>query len=593
MNWEQFRAILWLRWRLTRNQLTRGGGLNAAIASLAGVLLAFIALGASVGATLVGVFAFKQATAWKMMFAWDVITLIVLFLSLLGVATELQRSESIDLTRLLHLPVSLRQVFVLNYLVSLVSLGTVLALAVLLGLGLGLTIGRGPLFLLTVPLVLAFIFMLTAWIYCLRGWLLSLMVNPRRRRSIIVWVTLTFVLLGQAPQLINLAMQRQARRERAARRAAQTQSAHSQTNGVLETAVVKMDRGVKDFTAIAAQVHPWVPVLWLPHGTRGLAAGEAWPALWGSAGMFVLGWLGLGRAYRATLRFYRAEERVKNGKPPVAEAAKPARGRNWVEARLPWLTEDTAALALAQLRSMLRAPEVRMNLAMGLFAAILLPALFLFRSGSGSQLSEVSKPFVATGAVVMILFMLVQVVCNQFGWDRDGFRSLVLLPTPRDRLLFGKNLALLPLAGAVAFVPLLAVSLFAKLPALVALATTLQFCAAFLLFCTLGNFASILVPYRIAAGSLKPSKQSWQTALLLMLVHLAFPVMASPVFLPPLLGLAAESLGGWPAALVNLVAAGAMVVACGALYWFTLPALGRLMRRRETNILRVVTEAVD
>ena len=59
MNWEQFRAILWLRWRLTRNQLTRGSGVGAVIAALAGVMLVLLAVGAGVGATLLGALARK------------------------------------------------------------------------------------------------------------------------------------------------------------------------------------------------------------------------------------------------------------------------------------------------------------------------------------------------------------------------------------------------------------------------------------------------------------------------------------------------------------------------------------------------------
>ena len=38
MNWEQLKTILWLRWRLTRNQWARSGGvLGAIIAVLAGL----------------------------------------------------------------------------------------------------------------------------------------------------------------------------------------------------------------------------------------------------------------------------------------------------------------------------------------------------------------------------------------------------------------------------------------------------------------------------------------------------------------------------------------------------------------------------
>ena len=43
--------------------------------------------------------------------------------------------------------------------------------------------------LLLFPLVFSFIFMVSAWTYCLRGWLITLMVNPRRRRNVLAIVT--------------------------------------------------------------------------------------------------------------------------------------------------------------------------------------------------------------------------------------------------------------------------------------------------------------------------------------------------------------------------------------------------------------------
>jgi len=589
MNWEQFRAILWLRWRLTRNQLTRGSGFGAVIAALAGVMLVLLAVGAGVGATLVGALALKSASATTLMFVWDGVTFFVLLFSLIAVLTELQRSESVDLTRLLHLPIGLKQVFVFNYLASLVSLGTMLALAIMLGLEAGLAISQGPRFLLAAPLVVAFVFMVTAWIYCLRGWLLSLMVNPRRRRAIIMWITLGVILVGQSPQLIHFVVPRKGNRDREAQQAAQKQSGE-QKNETQTTARNARSEKNAQMIAVATQVHPWVPLLWLANGARGLAAGETLPALWGGAGMFALGWLGLSRAYRATVKFYRADERAKsvaaNKSPP--KTARPA--RNWVERRLPWLAEDNAALALAQCRSMTRAPEVRMMLAMGLFMAIFLPAMIFWRGGNNVNIPEAAKPFIATSAIVMVLFTLLQLVCNQFGCDRDGFRGLVLLPTPRERVLLGKNVALFPLASIIALVPLTAVSVLAKLSLVVVLATLLQFAAAFLMYCTLGNLASILVPYRIAAGSLKPTKQSWQTSLAVMLVHLSFPLVIWPVFIPPALGFGLERWGGLPAGWVNLFAALLLAVLFGALFVLTLRPLGRLLQRRETNILRAVTE---
>jgi hypothetical protein len=594
MNWEQFRAILWLRWRLTQNQLKRGGSLGAVIGALAVVALVVFAVGAGVGATVAGALAMKDVSAMVVMYVWDGVVFVVLFFSFLGVLTELQRSESIDLARLLHLPISLTQVFVFNYLVSLVSLGTVVGLAVMLGLAMGLTIGRGPQFLLAIPLAVTFLFMVTAWFYYLRGWLLSLMVNPRRRRNIIMGVTLAFILVTQLPQLIPLVMQRKARAERAARRATQKQQADTQTrDNQPRTAPLDKVQQQQQVEAIVIQVNTWVPLLWLPNGARGLATREVLPAVWGGVGMFALGWFGLSRAYRATVRFYRVDERVKpaTAKTPSPKSAKPP--RNWVEQRLPWVPEDIAALAMAQFRSMTRAPEVRMILAMGLFMSIFLPAMILWRGGAALRIPDPVKPFIATCVVVMTLFSLLQLMCNQFGSDRDGFRGLVLLPTPRHRLLFGKNLAVLPLAAAIEFVSLAALAVLAKLSVFVVFATVLQFGAAFLLFCMVGNLSSILVPYRIAAGSLKPTKQSWQAVLMMMAVHMLFPLAVAPIAIPPLLGWVAERFGGLPAAAVNLCAALVMVVIFAFLYAQTLRPLGRLLQRRETNILRAVTEVLE
>src|SRR5260221_10635470 len=120
---------------------------------------------------------------------------------MIGIVTEIQRSETIDLGRLLHLPVSLNEIFLINYFASHFTLSIVLALPAMLGLAVGLAFGKGPEMLLLLPLALSFIFMITAWTYCLRGWLVSLMVNQRRRRAIIVGITTGFILLGQLPNL--------------------------------------------------------------------------------------------------------------------------------------------------------------------------------------------------------------------------------------------------------------------------------------------------------------------------------------------------------------------------------------------------------
>ena len=120
---------------------------------------------------------------------------------MIGLLTELQRSETIDLQKLMHLPVALGQMFAINYLVSHFALSIVFFVPIMVGLGIGLAVARGPEMILLVPLALSMVFMITAWTYCLRGWLATMMSNPRRRRTVIMFITMAFVLLAQGPNL--------------------------------------------------------------------------------------------------------------------------------------------------------------------------------------------------------------------------------------------------------------------------------------------------------------------------------------------------------------------------------------------------------
>ena len=295
--------------------------------ALATVMVTGFALLLAGGAT-VGGFFMKNLPPTTVMFIWDGVTCGMLFFALISVVAELQRSESIELTRLLHLPIGLKQVFVFNYLISLASLSTIIALALMGGLSLGFVAGRGVRFVLLGLLVPGFIFMLTAWVYCLRGWLLTLMVNPRRRRSVLMWLTLGLILISQSPQLVHLAVHKNSRRDRATRRAAGAPRATNvlawmETYGVSEystatNAASAQSDQLERAAALVEEVNQVVPLLWLANGAHALTEGRMFPAVWGAAGMFTLGWLGLLRGYRSTLKFYRAEEKTKSASVPLA-----------------------------------------------------------------------------------------------------------------------------------------------------------------------------------------------------------------------------------------------------------------------------------
>ena len=272
---------------------------------------------------------------------WDGLVALFLVFWTIGIVTELQRSEIIDLSRLLHLPVSLRDVFLLNYLASHFSFSLALMLPAMLGLTVGLVLGtRARRWLLLFPLVFGFFFMITAWTYCLRGWLASLMVNKRRRRAIIMGVTMAFVLLAQLPNLLtNVWFARQAQ-----------PSADSGSGGLQAVAIATGGGTGAGGRHVRTQSHRYIPFLWLPLGAKALAEGRR---LAGGVGRLrhvrdrEVG-TGTGLPRHAPLLPGRREPANSARRRPPCERPAPAE-RILVERTLPAIPEEAAAMAFASL----------------------------------------------------------------------------------------------------------------------------------------------------------------------------------------------------------------------------------------------------
>ena len=576
MNSEQLKTILWLRWRLMCNQWKRTRGLGAVFAVLIGVSALSLALLCFIGSFLGAFYGLGDASPMTIMFIWLGITIGFLVLWLVGLLTELQRSETIDLQKLMHLPVALGQMFVINYLVSHFTLSIVVFVPVMLGLASGLVFSRGPEMSLLVPLALSMIFMITAWTYCLRGWLATLMTNPRRRRTVIMCITFSLILVAQGPNFYFNVLHRDERHShQSADQAAQKEK-------------------LNEFLA----VQKFIPPLWLPASAQALAEKNPLPALLGTLGCLAIGALGLRRAYRSTVRFYHGEtggQAAAKIKIPGETKKNPApRAKNkkdFLELSIPFVPEQSTALALATFRSLLRAPEVKMAWASSFISVVILGALFFMRSPS--HLPDAVKPFAATGTIAFSLCLLIQFFVNQFGFDRDGFRALILSPAERRLILLGKNLAGLPVSLVSGGLLLAFASLRLQLPPFVIAATLLQLIALFLIIVTGGNLISILAPQRIAPGSLRPTKAKSEMVILMIILQLLFLLAMSPVFLPPLLELLWQK-AGWPDFVpVNFILSALLCAAAIFAYWRLLAPFGRLLQRRETKILNVVTAEVE
>jgi hypothetical protein len=137
------------------------------------------------------------------------------------------------------------------------------------------------------------------------------------------------------------------------------------------------------------------------------------------------------------------------------------------------------------------------------------------------------------------------------------------------------------------------VSVWLHLPILAVLAALFQLLTLLLIASLGGNLLSILMPFRVQPGTLKPTKMPGLAMLVMFLCQLLLPVAMAPVFAAPLLAWLwhrAELPAFVP---VNLICSATLCGVMALIYWQALTPLGRLLQRRETKILGVVTVEVE
>ena len=636
MNWQHLQAFVWLRWRLMINQWRRAGTLNFILMMILtiGTLAAVVPL--VIGCFLIGLYAIPKAAPVHLLYAWDGLVVAFVFLWSVGLVTELQRSDPLSLSKFMHLPVSPTGAFLINYLSSLFRLSLLIFGPVMLAFCLALLFTKGLLLVVALPLMAAFLLMITALTYQLQGWLGSLMSNPRRRRTVIVATTAIFILIVQLPNLLNFfgvwGPQRGANgyanvADEIAKvgRDAQSKKFDSadlerRLREVAENHKLAQERPDREFTEHLERTvrlaNMVLPIGWLPLGVVTAAEGHVIPAILGLLGMTTIGMASLWRAYRTTLGMYQAESSARKGRPALSltltkptsahkpgapeladnlldlgQVKSPASARNratlLLEARIPGCSEPVSAIALGGLRSLMRSPEAKMML----LSPLIMSAIFGSMLMRGrNDIPTPIRPLVGVGAMAVVLFGVLQLMANQFGFDRDGFRVFVLSAARRRDILLGKNLTFAPLALGMAAILLLIVQFACPMRLDHFLAMIPQYVSMFLMFCILTNLLSIYGPLYIAAGSLKASNPKLATVLLqLVMFAFIFPLTQGATLLP----LAIEALFrqmGWfahvPICLLLSIAECAAIV---AIYRLLLDWQGSLLQGREQSILETVT----
>jgi hypothetical protein len=634
LNWQHFRAFLWLRHRLLFNELSRAGMANTVVLALMVVFAVASALGLFVGGFFLGLFVLADASPQVLLLVWDGVTVVFLFGWVLTTLAEAQRSEALSLEKCLRFPVSPGGAFLVNYLSSLVSVTLFEFVSAVTGLSLGLAVSRGPMVLLALPLLAAFLFLVTSLRNQFQGWLASLMANKRRRRFVVVGMIGCGALVGQLPliilhtvmppsALITHTEQRMAQsKELAAAMEARSaelirgfdarrisaeqltelsnanirefQAASEKLSQSWQEEMEATGRRAKERAAGIARVASLaVPPGWLPLGVVAAAEGDPWPAVAGIAGLTLIGAASLRRSYRTTLRLYTGEFTAKGKRAGAAASAAAAPGRRilLVERRIPGVSEQASAVALGTFRSALRAPETTILLLTPVVAMVA-PGLALAQLPI--PVPESVRPLLTTTGMAFILMSLIGVVGNQFGFDRGGFRVFVLSGVPRRDVLLGKNLAFAPFALGLCTALAVLVQCLYPMSADRFAASLLRFVSGYLLFCMAANLLSMLVPSPVAAGTLQRSRPR---VLPILIGYFGFVLFILPL-------IAAVTLVPWGVAtaldrsgpigvLIHLLSevAGCLIVAL--LYDQVLTWEGNLLQSREQKILDVVTPKAE
>jgi ABC-2 type transport system permease protein len=247
-------------------------------------------------------------------------------------------------------------------------------------------------------------------------------------------------------------------------------------------------------------------------------------------------------------------------------------------------------VATAAFRSLTRAPEAKMMLLAPIIMVVVFGGVLMTRAGSPP---EALRPLMAIGAATMIVLMSVQLIGNQFGYDRAGFRAYVLCPSPRREILLGKNLAFAPLVLGFGFFAVLLIGIVYPMridhyPAAIA-----QLLSMFLVFCMLANVLSIFAPIAMAAGSVQPQNVKMVPVLLQFVFLMFFPVALVPVLLPIGVEVLVEEVGEVRGLPVSLVLSLMILTIVMLVYRRVLTWQGEWLETREQKILEVVTSKAE
>ena len=555
----QLRTLIWLKWRLLRNSLRSSKAVVNRVASIVGMVIAFTF--ASILALVLGFIAYTLTepegfgSALHRTATRDItqnLSTEFIFFSILGVlylmwATmplSLGGGKQFDAGKLLLYPITLRKLFLVDFISEFTTLHSVFLVPAVFALAIGAGLGSGKLsitLMAAIPAALVGVG-LSKWLSTIIG---SLLRRKRARGETVVALLGVIVGLGAA------------------------------VAGQIVPLLFKHADSLRSLR--------WTP----PGAAAFLLVGNpaadtfayttAFVTLSAYALVLIVGTYWIVRRAALGIEGRRKQKIVVENREATTYAG-------W---QLPLLSSELSALVEKEFRYLLRNAQVRMM--------ALMPLLVIFirlinsqkygmtRRGISNGFRAYGSGLLLIGGELYVFLILAGLSCNLFAFEEGGIRTLILSPIDRRKILLSKNIVVtfLALIFAIALL-ILNTIIFRDLTIDSLLFLVLTFVIFAAINSTIGNWLSIRFPKRMRYG--KRLNVSGVAGLFLIPLIL---LMLAPPLVSTLVGYFTRSLLN-EFLLLTLFA----LVAVG-LYSLMINFHGRLLARREIDILEAVREPAD
>ena len=554
----QLLTLIWLKWRLLRNSLRSSKAVVNKVASILGMLVALVL--SLMLSLILGIVAYAisqpgtfgnglRSSAGRSLptYSTEFIFFSIfgfLYLMWATVPLSIGGNKQFDAAKLLMYPITLRKLFLVDFVSEFTTLHSVFAVPAVLAISIGAGLGSDNLPLTLIAAVPAILFgvALSKWLSTIIG---SLMRRKRARGETIIALIGAIAGLGGA----------------AAGQVAPLLFKHAESIRSLRWT----PPGAAAFLLIGSNTSDQ-----LSYALAFLILSAYAAAL-----IFATYWM----ARRAALGFEgRKRRKISVEREPVAAYT------GW---KLPLISAELSAVVEKELRYLMRNAQVRMMALMPLLL-ILVRFVNTRRFGTGrpnpaNNFLDYSSGLFATAGILYVFLILAGLSCNLFAFEEGGMRTLILSPVDRRKILVGKNIALTVLAFVFSVVlVMLNTIVFRDLTVLNLPFLLLSFVSFAALNWTVGNWLSIRFPKRMRFG--KRLNVSGMSGLLLIPMVL---VLAVPPVSATIVGYVSRNL------LYEYLTLALFALVSVGIYFALLNLHGRTLARREIEILEAVREPAD